>query len=52
MDGEELATDSGYITDHQFKGGRLGVLAFSQKEIIFSDLQYKCNGKTCYFPYS
>jgi len=46
MDGEELATDSGYITDHQFKGGRLGVLAFSQKEIIFSDLQYECNDET------
>ena len=45
MDGEDLASDSGYITDHKFKGGRLGVLAFSQKEIIFSDLQYKCNGK-------
>jgi len=45
MDGSELKSDSGYILDHQFKGGQLGVLAFSQKEIVFSDLKYQCNGR-------
>ena len=49
MDGSELKSDSGYILDHQFKGGKLGVLAFSQKEIVFSDLQYQCDGE---FPLS
>lgn len=46
LDGSELASDSGYITDHAFKGGKLGVLVFSQKEIVFSDLQYQCNDET------
>lgn len=46
LDGSNVISDSGYLTDHQFKGGKLGVLAFSQKEIVFSDLKYQCNDAT------
>jgi len=42
-EGSEVVSDSGYITDYKFKGGRLGILVFSQKEVVFSKLQYKCN---------
>jgi len=45
LDGTSVASDSGYIVDKTFKGGKLGVLVFSQKEIVFSDLQYKCSEK-------
>ncbi|XP_065672977.1 cartilage oligomeric matrix protein isoform X3 [Hydra vulgaris] len=43
--GMTVVNDSGYIVDHSFKGGRLGALVFSQKEIVFSDLHYDCNDK-------
>ena len=45
MDGPNMVSDSGYIKNTAFRGGRLGVLVFSQKEIVFSDLSYRCNGK-------
>ena len=44
--GRNVVSDSGYINDFKFKGGRLGVLVFSQKEVVFSKLQYKCDGKS------
>lgn len=48
-DGPTVVSDSGYIRDFQFKGGRLGVLVFSQKEVVFSKLKYNCNGKSSFF---
>ena len=44
-----MVIDSGYVVDAEFRGGRLGVLVFSQKEIVFSNLQYKCNGELSSF---
>ena len=45
IEGSELLTDTGYLIDKTYKGGKLGVLVFSQKEIVFSALQYRCTGK-------
>ena len=45
MEGTRLVTDSGYILDQQFRGGRLGVFIFSQKHVVFSKLSYKCIGE-------
>jgi len=46
LEGQKMVSDSGYIRNNDFRGGRLGVLVFSQKEIIFSDLSYSCNDET------
>ncbi|XP_065214930.1 thrombospondin-4 isoform X1 [Planococcus citri] len=43
FDGENIITDSGNIFDSTFKGGRLGVLCFSQEMIIWGRLIYRCN---------
>ena len=49
IEGSELLTDTGYLIDKTYKGGKLGVLVFSQKEIVFSALQYRCTGKYPFF---
>lgn len=33
------------IIDTSMRGGRLGVFCFSQENIIWSNLKYRCNGK-------
>ncbi|CAG9833718.1 unnamed protein product [Diabrotica balteata] len=43
FDGESMVADSGNLFDTTHKGGRLGVLCFSQQMIIWSDLAYRCN---------
>ena len=43
----ELVADSGNVYDFELKGGRLGVFCFSQEMVIWSDLVYRCNGKSC-----
>ncbi|XP_015584860.1 cartilage oligomeric matrix protein [Cephus cinctus] len=43
FDGLQMITDSGNIFDSTLKGGRLGVFCFSQEDIIWSDLVYRCN---------
>ena len=40
-----MVTDSGNIFDSTLKGGRLGFFCFSQEQIIWSDMSYKCNEK-------
>ncbi|KAM8812164.1 thrombospondin-3 isoform 4-T5 [Rhynchonycteris naso] len=42
-EGPELVADSGVIIDTSMRGGRLGVFCFSQENIIWSNLQYRCN---------
>lgn len=37
--------DSGVTIDTTMRGGRLGVFCFSQENIIWSNLKYRCNGK-------
>lgn len=37
--------DSGIIIDTTMRGGRLGVFCFSQENIIWSNLKYRCNGE-------
>ncbi|MEE6527164.1 hypothetical protein FKM82_028316, partial [Ascaphus truei] len=42
-EGVDLVADSGVIIDTSMRGGRLGVFCFSQENIIWSNLQYRCN---------
>ncbi|XP_062539279.1 cartilage oligomeric matrix protein-like [Armigeres subalbatus] len=41
--GSHMEADSGNIFDYAIKGGRLGVYCFSQEEITWSNLMYRCN---------
>ncbi|KAL1501068.1 hypothetical protein ABEB36_006466 [Hypothenemus hampei] len=43
FEGENMVADSGNIFDTTHRGGQLGVLCFSQEQIIWSDLAYRCN---------
>uniref|UniRef100_A0A4W4H7J0 TSP C-terminal domain-containing protein n=1 Tax=Electrophorus electricus TaxID=8005 RepID=A0A4W4H7J0_ELEEL len=38
-----LVADSGVVMDTSMRGGRLGVFCFSQENIIWSNLGYRCN---------
>lgn len=51
-EGSELVADSGVTIDTTMRGGRLGVFCFSQENIIWSNLKYRCNGNlpTRYLP--
>uniref|UniRef100_A0A674E2U7 Thrombospondin 3b n=1 Tax=Salmo trutta TaxID=8032 RepID=A0A674E2U7_SALTR len=43
-EGMTLVADSGVVVDTSMRGGRLGVFCFSQEQIIWSNLGYRCNG--------
>nr|XP_061789818.1 thrombospondin-3a-like [Nerophis lumbriciformis] len=43
FEGSEEVADSGAVIDGTLRGGRLGVLCFSQENIIWSNLRYRCN---------
>ena len=40
--GSEVITDSGPVYDTTHFGGRLGVYVFSQENVTFSRLTYRC----------
>ncbi|KAJ8261271.1 hypothetical protein COCON_G00169940 [Conger conger] len=42
-EGTQLVADSGVTIDTTMRGGRLGVFCFSQENIIWSNLRYRCN---------
>lgn len=42
-EGEEMVADTGFIIDATLRGGRLGVYCFSQEDVIWSDVVYRCN---------
>ncbi|KAJ8285495.1 hypothetical protein GJAV_G00027440 [Gymnothorax javanicus] len=42
-EGPALVADTGVIIDTSMRGGRLGVFCFSQENIIWSNLKYRCN---------
>ncbi|KAM6931101.1 thrombospondin-4a [Xenentodon cancila] len=42
-EGSKLVADTGVIIDTSMRGGRLGVFCFSQENIIWSNLKYRCN---------
>ncbi|XP_072132003.1 thrombospondin-3-like [Mobula birostris] len=42
-EGPNLVADSGVTIDTTMRGGRLGVFCFSQENIIWSNLRYRCN---------
>ncbi|KAJ8386537.1 hypothetical protein AAFF_G00170070 [Aldrovandia affinis] len=42
-EGTGLVADSGVVSDTTMRGGRLGVFCFSQENIIWSNLRYRCN---------
>uniref|UniRef100_A0A8D0AG57 Thrombospondin 3a n=1 Tax=Sander lucioperca TaxID=283035 RepID=A0A8D0AG57_SANLU len=43
FEGMDLVADSGVVVDTTMRGGRLGVFCFSQENIIWSNLRYRCN---------
>uniref|UniRef100_A0A7N8YIE5 Thrombospondin 3a n=1 Tax=Mastacembelus armatus TaxID=205130 RepID=A0A7N8YIE5_9TELE len=43
FEGTDMVADSGVVTDTTMRGGRLGVFCFSQENIIWSNLRYRCN---------
>ncbi|CAL4126752.1 unnamed protein product, partial [Meganyctiphanes norvegica] len=43
LKGATLLADSGNIFDSELMGGRLGAFVFSQEDVIWSNLGYKCN---------
>lgn len=45
FEGSKLVADTGVIIDTSMRGGRLGVFCFSQENIIWSNLKYRCNGE-------
>ncbi|XP_071476571.1 cartilage oligomeric matrix protein-like [Diadema antillarum] len=42
---DRLIADSGYLVDTTMRGGRVGLFCFSQEDIIWSRMTYKCNDK-------
>ncbi|KAJ8963401.1 hypothetical protein NQ318_018880 [Aromia moschata] len=42
-DRSNITLDTGNIFDSTHQGGRLGLLAFSQEKVTYSNLQYRCN---------
>ncbi|KAJ3598350.1 hypothetical protein NHX12_001860 [Muraenolepis orangiensis] len=42
-EGMHMVADSGVVVDTTMRGGRLGVFCFSQENIIWSNLRYRCN---------
>ena len=45
--GETVLTDSGDVYDITLTGGRLGMIAFGQQDVIWSRLEAKCNDRHC-----
>ncbi|KAM9852022.1 thrombospondin-3a [Aulostomus maculatus] len=43
FEGMDMVADSGVVIDTSMRGGRLGVFCFSQENIIWSNLRYKCD---------
>ncbi|KAF3850907.1 hypothetical protein F7725_012679 [Dissostichus mawsoni] len=43
FEGPKLVADTEGIIDTSMRGGRLGVFCFSQENIIWSNLKYRCN---------
>uniref|UniRef100_A0AAR2KMX1 TSP C-terminal domain-containing protein n=1 Tax=Pygocentrus nattereri TaxID=42514 RepID=A0AAR2KMX1_PYGNA len=43
FEGTEMVADSDVVIDTSMRGGRLGVFCFSQENIIWSNLRYRCN---------
>lgn len=41
--GTEDIIDSGRIIDKAYKGGRVGVMVFSQEKVIWSNVVWECN---------
>uniref|UniRef100_A0AAX7SF92 Cartilage oligomeric matrix protein n=1 Tax=Astatotilapia calliptera TaxID=8154 RepID=A0AAX7SF92_ASTCA len=42
-EGTQMVADTGVIIDATMRGGRLGVFCFSQENIIWANLRYRCN---------
>ncbi|KAK6468076.1 thrombospondin-4-like [Huso huso] len=42
-EGPQMVADTGIIIDTTMRGGRLGVFCFSQENIIWANLRYRCN---------
>lgn len=49
-EGPQMVADTGVIIDATMRGGRLGVFCFSQENIIWANLRYRCNGESSFLP--
>ncbi len=47
-EGPQMVADTGVIIDATMRGGRLGVFCFSQENIIWANLRYRCNGESSF----
>ena len=45
LDGLKTVVDSGVLRDKTYNGGRIGVMSFSQEQVSWSKLFYRCNSK-------
>lgn len=45
FEGPQMVADTGVVIDATMRGGRLGVFCFSQENIIWANLRYRCNGE-------
>ncbi len=45
--------DTGVLHDMTYSGGRIGVMSFSQEQVIWSKILYRCSGKAqvCHFAF-
>lgn len=41
----EIVVDTGYIIDKTLKGGKVGMYVFSQGQVLWKNLSYRCSGK-------
>jgi len=40
-----MMVDTGFIVNESLKGGKFGPYAFSQSNVIWSNIEIECNGK-------
>lgn len=43
FEADSLVADSGYLIDTTMRGGRLGLFCFSQENVIWARMSYRCN---------
>ena len=47
-EGESLVADSGTLYDASIPGGRVGLFAYNQTGVIWSDMRFECKDRYIY----